>query len=123
MAYCTEAEIIALVGTDTSASTITEIIAQADREIDARLAIVGLSGDGGNACKGASINFAVAGVLTRRRMDGSKPGSLNLGGMSMSDNIDVAIATYRNTGLALLDSYISSNADSSTKTYIVKVNG
>lgn len=120
MAYCTYTEIQNLTGSVLSQTILEAIIAEADREIDGRLALFNLTGSGG-LIKSASIHLSIAGLFTRYRLDGTKPGSLNIGGLSMSDNIDQAIEYHTKRGNDLISQFI---AETSRRRYrIRKVNG
>ncbi len=104
MAYCTNAELTNLTGTELSTTIQDAIIAEADRQIDARLALYGVSGSG-NVCKSASLQLSMAGVLRRHQMDGTQPDSLNLGGISLSLNVDAAIRSCEEKAYSLIDDY------------------
>ena len=124
MAYCTNAELTALTGTSLSTDIQGAIIAQADREINARLALAGLSASASDdTLKAASLNLSIAGVMTRLRADGSKPSSLKVGDISMGDNIDAAITELKTRADESITAYIRSNGTySRDRWYIRKVN-
>lgn len=104
MAYCTNAELTALTGTELSTTIQDAIIAEADRQIDARLALYGVSGSG-NVCKSASLQLSTAGVLRRHQMDGTQPNSLNLGGVSLSVDVESAIRSCEEKAFSLIDDF------------------
>jgi hypothetical protein len=107
MAYSTNAELTLLTGTALSTTIQDAIIAQADREIDARLYEAGLTPPGSDAMlKAASLDLSIAGVMTRARMDGTQPGSLSVGEMTSSDNIDAAIAELKAKASVIIDAYV-----------------
>ena len=92
-----------------SAYTTAELqafIDRADRQINAKLNAARVSGSG-NAIKEASLCLSTAMLLTRMRMDGSKPASLSVNGLSMSDNIDQAIKTYESRAWELVNEHIA----------------
>jgi len=92
-----------------SAYTTAELqafIDRADRQINAKLNAARVSGSG-NAIKEASLCLSTAKLLTRMPMDGSKPASLSVGGLSMSDNIDQAIKTYESRAWELVNEHIA----------------
>lgn len=121
MSYCSTAELVNLTGSTASATILQEVIDEADRQIDARLALAGLTGSGG-AIKSASMHLSIAGLLTRMRMDGEKPGSLSIPGLSMSDNIDAAIAEHRSSADQMLAVFIAYQTRGN-QIYLYKVNG
>ena len=104
MSYCTTTEVGYLTGTTLSDTIVGGIITESDRQVDAKLALYGLSG-GGDTCKSASLNLSVAGVLRRHQMDGTQPNSLGLGGISMSVDIESAIRTHTQRADVLIDEY------------------
>lgn len=108
MAYCTNVELTALTGTELSTTIQDAIIAEADRQIDARLALYGVSGSG-NVCKSASLQLSTAGVLRRHQMDGTQPNSLNLGGVSLSVDVESAIRSCEEKAFTLIDDFIKNS--------------
>ena len=97
-----------------SAYTTAELqafIDRADRQINAKLNAARVSGSG-DAVKEASLCLSTSMLLTRMRMDGSKPASLSVGGLSMSDNIDQAIETYEARAWELVNEHIARYAPS-----------
>lgn len=69
MAYSTHAELTALTGTSLLAASQDAIIAQADREINAKLYAAGLTPPSSDdILKAASLNLAHVGVITQNRM-------------------------------------------------------
>lgn len=123
MAYCIYTEIIALTGTELSQSDIEAIIAEADREIDAVLAYNGLgSADTNGGIKSASIKLSIAGVITRGRLDGTKPSNLVLGDMTISDNRDAAIAQLREAAMKTVAQYVKLQKASNVDNWICLTN-
>jgi len=107
MAYCIYPELVNLTGSELTVNELDEIIVQADSEIDACLYEAGLTPPGSDSIlKAASLKLSIAGVVTRHRMDGTQPGSLSIGGLSLSDNLDGAITELRNGAKSLIDAYI-----------------
>lgn len=111
MSYCTPAELISATGATYDNTTLQALIDRADRQIQARLNAARASGSS-DAIKEASLSLSVSMLLTRMRMDGSKPASLSMGGLSMSDNIDTAIAELEGRAWDLVDDHISYAAPS-----------
>lgn len=109
MSYCLYTELANLTGSSLAQAVLEAIIAQSDREIDAKLRRAGITGANTDDLKAVSLEYSIAGVFTRYRLDGTKPASLSMGGLSMSDNIDSAIAEHRSTGDMLLEGIIKKN--------------
>lgn len=107
MAYCTNADLTLLTGTTLSTTVQDAIILQADNEINGLIYAAGLTPPGAdNTLKAASLKLSSAGVMTRARMDGSRPSTLTVGEYTSSDNIDQSITELRTAALVLVDSYI-----------------
>lgn len=125
MAYCTNAELTALTGTSLSTDILDAIIAQADREINARLSRADISAPASDdILKAASLNISKAGIITHDRMSGAKTSSIKVGDISMSDNFDAAISSLYAKAWESVDSYIKSNGVySRDRWYLKKVNG
>ncbi len=126
MSFASITELTNLTGSTLSSTVLTEIIGQADREIVARLALAEIGAPGSDdKLKAASLNLSIAGVLTRMRLDGSKPGrSLKIGDISASDDVDAAIAEYTKKAWAAVDSYILTHGTYDRYRFMVrKVNG
>lgn len=109
MAYSTATELKALTGATLADADLEAIIDQADRTIDAKLRIAGITGANPADLKAASLEYSIAGLLTRYRLDGTKPASLSVGGLSMSDNIDSAIDEHLKKGDAILNGIVKRN--------------
>jgi hypothetical protein len=108
MAYCTAAELQYLTGAEDGQEALEAIIDQSDREIKGIIYQAGLTPPAANdILKAASLNYSIAGTMTRHRMDGTQPGSLTVGDMTTSDNIDAAIDKLREKAEALVNAYIS----------------
>ncbi|HOO04737.1 MAG TPA: hypothetical protein PLJ11_08460 [Methanomassiliicoccales archaeon] len=106
MAYSTTTELKNLTGTVLTDQILSDIIAQADRTIDAKLRKAGITSANSDDLKMVSLEYAIAGLFTRYRLDGTKPSSLSLGDLSMSDTIDAAIARHLDNGDKLLNDII-----------------
>jgi hypothetical protein len=122
--YCSTAELVEFTGSTLDATTVlTPLIEKADREIDARLAEADVTGSAGDEdLKNACIDLATVNLIIRQQMDGSRPGSLSLGGnLSFSNNLDALVRFLRDDAKAHIESYIKTT--DSGPTYIVKVKG
>ena len=111
--YCTYAEVLAMTGTAYPQATVEAIIVLADKELNARLSALGHAAaytDVG--LQEAGLNLTLARLLTRMRMDGTKPASLSMGGLTMSDSIDKAIEGHRAAADALIAAYADANRSS-----------
>ena len=117
MAYSTYTELQQLTGSEQSQSVLEAIIAQSDREIDMILAKYDLSGSG-DTIKSASLELSIAGVLTRQRMDGTQPDSLNVGQLAMGLNTHQAIDYHRKNGLKYVDDFIAENIADKSKAWV-----
>lgn len=111
--YCTYAEVLAMTGTAYPQATVEAIIVLADKELNAMLAAKGFAAaytDSG--LQEAGLNLALSRLLTRMRMDGTKPSSLSMGGLTMSDSIDKAIEGHRSVAESLISAYADANRSS-----------
>lgn len=111
--YCTYAEVLAMTGTAYPQVTVEAMIVLADKELNARLAAKGFTAaytDMG--LQEAGLNLTLARLLTRMRMDGTKPGSLSMGGLTMSDSIDKAIEGHRAAADVLISAYADAHLSS-----------
>ncbi len=108
MNYATRTQLQNLTGTSLDDGILSEIIDQADREIKSRLNLAEISSPSSDdVLTAASLNLSIAGILTRMRIDGSKPGrNLKIGDISASDDVDAAITEYTKRAWAAVDSYI-----------------
>ncbi|MDD2679081.1 MAG: hypothetical protein PHS81_04325 [Candidatus Nanoarchaeia archaeon] len=124
MAYCTTEELLHLTGTKVSEEALIEMIAQADREIDARLYMAGLSPPGANdMLKTASLKLATAAVFTRHRMDGTMPPNLSIGDIGVGDNPDRAIQQLKEDAYAIVAAYIRYAKKDGRGYYVAITNG
>lgn len=111
--YCTYAEVLAMTGTAYPQATIEAIIVLADKELNARLSALGHAAaytDVG--LQEAGLNLSLARLLTRMRMDGTKPDMLTMGGLTMKDGIDAAIAGHRAAADVLIAAYADAHRSS-----------
>ena len=125
MTYCTTAELVNLTGSTLSTTILTAVIEQGDREIDTYLAPYGVGADA-SACKSASLELAIAGLLVRGQMDDTRPDTFAEGDYSQHINIDISVAAHRKTAFAILDRYVSAASAASasvSKYHVVKVTG
>jgi len=111
MSYCTTAQLVSLSGSAYDNSTLQAFIDSADRQINARLLVDHVSGSGDGITE-ASIALSKSILLTRMRLDGTKPASLNMGGVSASDNIDEAIKNLEARAWTLVEQFIGAYAPS-----------
>jgi len=124
MAYCTTDELAEFTGSALDADTVlSPLIAKADRQIDARLEKAGISGtEGDNYLKNASLNLSAIQLITRQQLDGSRPGSLSLGGaLSFSNNLGELAKRIKDEADEAINAYIATYGNGPT--YIIKVNG
>lgn len=100
------------------------LIEQSDRQIKTWLALLGVSAPSSNdTLKTASFCLTTANLLTRFRMDGTKPSNLSIGDFSMSDDVDESIKNLRNEAKELTDEYArTQSAYRKYKYYIKRVN-
>lgn len=92
--YCAYTDLQALTGSGLSQAILEAIITQAEAKLEGMFTEANVTGLAGNArCQAAALELSIAGLLTRGRMDGTKPASIHMGDLSMSDDIDAAI-TY-----------------------------
>ena len=90
--YITTTTIENQTGSALGQTILEEMIDFAEAELTAELAGEGYSDDtSSNLLKAAAVFFTMKYVYNRYRLDGTKPASLNIGGLSMGDNIDQAI--------------------------------
>lgn len=111
--YCTYAEVLAMTGTAYPQATVEAIIVLADKELNAMLVAKGFAAaytDTG--LQEAGLNLTLARLLTRMRMDGTKPDMLAVGGLTMKDSVDAAIAGHRSTADALVTAYTDAHRSS-----------
>ena len=120
--YATYTELENLTGSNLGETILEAIIDEAEREIDAKLDEYGLSGSG-DIIKSATLKLSMAGLMTRRRFDGSQPASVGLGELTKSDSLDQAISALKKDAWALVDSFIETQTADRAGNYIYKVNG
>ena len=118
MAYCTYTEIQALTGSTLTSTDLEAIIAEADREIDAILAFHSLSGGTDGGIKSASIKLSLCGVITRGRMDGTRPRTIQIGDMMLSDDPDTAIKELRASALATVSKFVKKSKSTNVDNWV-----
>lgn len=107
MSYCTTADLVNLTGSTLASSVLQEIIDQADRQIKAALDDAGIGAPSSDdKLKTASLYLSCSILMTRMRLDGSKPSSFRLGDFAISDNIDEAGKQLAAESASLVLAYI-----------------
>ncbi len=117
-------DLVALTGSVLDeAGVLRPILDQAYRVMMGYLAPYGLTPSGG-LCAAAELKLGQAELLTRMRMDGSKPDTLSLGGLTRTDDNDEAINGLRKAAFELLDYYVQSQHTlaNSHRVYVRRVN-
>lgn len=124
MAIATKTQLENLTGTELSDSILDTFLLMAHEEVSARLSVAGLSAPTSNdTLATAELYIATAVMLTRYRIDGTKPSKLNIGDISLSDDIDEASNQLRAAAQSLIESYIRANPDGQkVDVYFRKVN-
>ena len=129
MAYCTAADVTLVTGVKIEGAyetAIPDFIAQADTDCNIQLKrsgvplpILAVS----DTLRGASAYLTAALLINRKRLDLSRPNSLNLGGeISIGTAPEAEIAWLRNEGQKYLSAYIADTLGSSG-TIIFNVEG
>jgi hypothetical protein len=122
MRYVTVEEFATFVGSTSPRLTLAVVVENASAEITERLKYAGISGGGGSTIKNVCMKLATADLITRYRMDGTKPESLTIGVISMKDGIDSAASTLRSDAYDLLTKYIEDNGQSKYRYYVRRTN-
>lgn len=129
MAYCTAADVTLVSGVKITGDYVAIVpgcIAQADNDINIQLKRSGVILpiiDVTDTLRDASAYLAAAIVINRKRLDLSRPNSINLGGeISIGTAPEIEIAWLRNEGQRLLSAYIADVLESSG-TIIFNVEG
>jgi len=108
MAYSAYTDIQNATGTTLSQSILESFIARADRQIDAWLKQKYETGTAGNdILKEASIELAQAFLIFRGTTDSSRPRSLSIGDLQMSNDPMQEIEYHTTAAKALVDAYIA----------------
>jgi hypothetical protein len=106
--YCAYTDLQYLTGSTLSQTILEAIITQAESKLDGMFKQANVTGVAGNAtCQAAALELSIAGLLTRGRMDGTKPASIHMGDLSMSDDIDAAIAYHMGEAKRLVELYVT----------------
>lgn len=132
MAYCTNADLIALTGTEIDTSNLDAIIAQSDRDINARISAASITPPATpvDSLKAASLNLSQAGIVTFNRMKTeltrrTQTKGVKFGDVTITDDPDKAIAALTEKAWLSVDAYISeqlATAAATAKTWVRKVN-
>lgn len=94
-------------GSDDSETVLEEQIDFAEAELTAMLTEEGYDDDtSSKLLQAAAFWLSMKYLYNFWRLSGKKPANLNLGGFSMSDNIDQAMAFCEQKGQGLIKSYI-----------------
>jgi len=116
MAYCTNADLTILTGTTLATETQDAIIAQSDREIEARIKAAGLTPPAADDdLKAASLNLSTAGLITYNRMNTeltrrTQTKSVKFGDVTIADDPDKAIQALTDKAWESVDAYITSES-------------
>lgn len=110
MSYCTYADVVAHTGTELAQPIVETLIADADRDIRARLKRAGVPApEASDELTTASIALTASRLVTRLRLDGTRPSSLSVGGLSMSDNNDNLTAQLLAEAERSIAAYVSNS--------------
>lgn len=125
-AYCTVTELIALTGSQELPATLTAVITESTREVDAWLAARGTTGSG-DVCKSATIRLCKANLLELGVQKGryiqnsgemvNGPDTVAAGALSMARH-------HRDDAYKLLNEYLATKSSLSTprQAFVRKVN-
>jgi hypothetical protein len=109
MRYASVEDLQAITGSTNERLVLGRVIENTTQEVFQYLNKAGVSGSG-SVIKAATLKLATADLMTRWRMDGSKPQSLTIGVISMKDDNDGAISNLRNEAWELLHRYVMSTS-------------
>lgn len=126
MVYATAAQLNYLTGNPASYddTTVEAIIAQGEREIDARVAPHGLTASGA-AITAVSLELGKANYLDRARIDGTLASNMSIGDMTVGNDWTSTISAIRGNAYAMLDKWIEVSltaAASRHEAYVYVVN-
>lgn len=108
MSYCTYADIVARSGTELAQSIVEALIADADRNIRARLKQHGIAAPAeADELTTASIALTMSRLVTRLRMDGTRPSSVTIGGISQSDSNDNIVQQHEREADSAIAAFIA----------------
>ena len=113
MAYCTNADLTLITGTTIATATQDSIIAQADREIKARIKAADLTPPASDDdLKAASLNLSQAGLITFNRNNTeltrrTQTKRVKFGDVTIEDDPDKTIKAFRDAAWECVDAYIA----------------
>jgi len=110
--YCSTAEIVLLTGTTIADTTLTELINEADREINAYLSARGATGSACDALKTSSQKLTNALMILRNPLG------------SEGSSAVMAVSLLRKAAFEILDDYLATKTTLNVprRSYVVKVN-
>ena len=117
--YCSVEDLMNATSSTLGRVPMALMVEDATRIVKSKLLLNGMVGSTGTSIQAATLNYAVVGLLTRYRMDGTKPASLSIGEFSASDTIDNMIKELKERADKLIKEYCSA---SHLSTQIYKVN-
>ena len=122
--YCSIEDVQNMTDTELSRVNLGIIVEDATKRVMSKLLLYGISGGSGDQISAATLNLALVGVLTRYRIDGTKPASVTVDGKSSSDNVDQNIATLEARADQLIQDYVKylSRTNPQYSRRVVKVN-
>lgn len=119
MSYCSTTELVNVTGCSLSSTILQAVIDDGDREIDAYLALYGLSGTASGAIKSASLKLAKAGLLEYGLQTGTMQAAVP--DYTSSVNVTEAVKALREQAFALVEQYKDAQVSlSSTKVSFVR---
>jgi len=115
--YATIEELTNLTGTSETDDVIMEILAHSTRRLNTRLSNAGItvSVAGDRTLQSICLDYAVAQLITRYKMDGTVVGSVNVDGFSNQPNLLDHIKYYNDRANEELAMYISTHLPSTYK--------
>jgi len=104
--YITYTTLENITGSGLGQTILEDLIDMAEADVGLWLTELGGTADtSSTALKNAVKLLSISYLMTRMRMDGTKPASLNLGDIAMSDNIDAAKAELEAKARRTVESY------------------
>ena len=125
MSLCVPDDLVLLTGTSLDTEILQAIIDQSDRQISARLAVMGISTPSSDVTlESASLNLSMAGVFIRLKADGSKASTVKVGDISITDTIENTVSNLEQVAYNAVDNYAKTHGrEKQYRNYIRKVNG